>query len=418
MNIDIAYLKNYIRSDIKSSGDLQNLSDRYSQQYNEAISKFQILINSDRADIIYKDNTLYKCIVDYGIQVKHTNLNNQYIKEIWTKHSDAFKVGDVVQFENKVSKEKVLYLFIEGTESKDGHDVFFIQRCNNALLFYHNNIPYSIPCIISSQISLNTTLSADTSKYITELGNEIFVRVGKNSETDLININDKFKIGRWNYEVQSISDIVENGLYVLKMSFIADEVVLPTYAVEILNGNSIQVNENDSLTINAVVKADGVIVSPTPSLVFSSSDITKATINSTTGVVTILDVGSVVFTCKLASNLSVLDTISVEIVEVPVENKTVTIDPSGSISIIKNNSSNYSCVFKNNGIVYTDTSIFYLTADDGISETTLAQITSQDGVENSCVVKGLGLGCVKLWVKNVEETVVSDGFRIQIKNIF
>ena len=60
---------------------------------------------------------------------------------------------------------------------------------------------------------------------------------------------------------------------------------------------------------------------------------------------------------------------------------------------------------------------FYLTADDGISTTALASITSQNG--NTCVVTaGSILGYVKLWCKNTSGTIISEPFRIQIKNIF
>ena len=111
-------------------------------------------------------------------------------------------------------------------------------------------------------------------------------------------MNYVFKIGLRNYTVTDINDITVNGLLLIKMVYSEVEQVFPSYSLTILNGTSIQVNENDPLTINAQVKIDGVILSPMPNLVFSSSDITKATISST-GVVTILDVGNVVFSCEL-----------------------------------------------------------------------------------------------------------------------
>jgi hypothetical protein len=258
-------------------------------------------------------------------------------------------------------------------------------------------------------------LSADENKYLESLSNEAFIRVPANSDTNQININDKFKIGRFSYKVESISDIIEVGLLLLKVCFIADEVILPTYSLSILNGSNIQLNENDSLTLNIQVKADDTIVSPTPQLTFSSSNPLIATISSA-GVVSILDVGTVNFTCKLSSDITISDTIEVEIISTPVENKTVNI--TGSTSLIKNYTENYSCIFKNNGIVYSDTSVFYLTSDDGISATSLAIITTQNGVLNTCTIKGLGLGYVKLFVKNVGETVVSTGLRIKVENLF
>ena len=122
-------------------------------------------------------------------------------------------------------------------------------------------------------------------------------------------------------------------------------------------------------------------------------------------------------TCKMNNDNLIQDSIVIEVVEEEQHNYTAEID-LGSISIIKTYSSTYNCTFKDNGIAIEDNSVFYLTGDDGVSATSLASIVSQDSVGNSCVVKGLGLGYVRLFVKNVGETVFSSGFRIQIKSLF
>ena len=217
-----------------------------------------------------------------------------------------------------------------------------------------------------------------------------------------------------NYTVVNIDDITVSGLLLIKMVYSEVEQVFPSYSLTILNGDSIQVNENDPLTINTQVKIDGIIVSTLPNLIFSSSDITKATINSSTGVVTILDVGNVVFSCRMANDSTVMDTISVEIVSDVVDNYTLKVD--GSISVIKTYTSTYTCVFRNNGIVVSGVSEFYLTADDGVSATSLASVVSQDGI--NCVVRGLNLGYVRLFSRSQDGSIVSDGFRIQVKSLF
>ena len=51
--------------------------------------------------------------------------------------------------------------------------------------------------------------------------------------------------------------------------------------------------------------------------------------------------------------------------------------------------------------------------------TTLATITSQNAVNNTCIIKGNNLGSVKLWCKSVDEEIVSqDGMVIQVKSLF
>ena len=187
-----------------------------------------------------------------------------------------------------------------------------------------------------------------------------------------------------------------------------------TYVLTILNNNNLQISQSQLLTINSQLTDNGVIVD-SPNLVYSSSDEEIATI-SNTGEVTILSIGNVTFAVRKSDDSSVSDNINVEILEDETNNYTIEI--SGSNSIIKGYTSNYNCVFKNNGNIITQQSEFYLTSDDGISPTTLAQITSQDSIANTCIIKGLGIGYVKLFVRNSDGSIVSDGFRIHIENLF
>ena len=117
----------------------------------------------------------------------------------------------------------------------------------------------------------------------------------------------------------------------------------------------------------------------------------------------------------MENDLNVMDTINVEIVSVPQDNFSVLV--SGSVSIIKTYSSTYTCVFRNNGIIVNNiVSEFYILADDGVSATILASVVSQDGI--NCVVKGLNLGYVRLFARSLDGSIVSDGFRIQVKSLF
>jgi|LakMenEpi03Aug12_release.lakeMendotaPanAssembly.Ray.scaffolds.fasta_scaffold269890_1 hypothetical protein len=393
----------WLNSDTSSSSQFYTAEETI----NEAKENFDIrrYYSAEGADVIV-DNVTCRALVQYF----SNPLNKvKYDRELHVPMDINIHTGSLIEYKNNK------WLVTSSIDDLQAYKSAGIVETNNTLTLNKNNTLTSIPCIVSSNISVNTTLSADENKYLESLSNEAFIRVPANSDTNQININDKFKIGRFSYKVESISDIIEVGLLLLKVCFIADEVILPTYSLSILNGSNIQLNENDSLTLNIQVKADDTIVSPTPQLTFSSSNPLIATISSA-GVVSILDVGTVNFTCKLSSDITISDTIEVEIISTPVENKTVNI--TGSTSLIKNYTENYSCIFKNNGIVYSDTSVFYLTSDDGISATSLAIITTQNGVLNTCTIKGLGLGYVKLFVKNVGETVVSTGLRIKVENLF
>jgi len=333
--------------------------------------------------------------------VLSTNSNK---KKIVCKPNENIFVGDIITFDNSD------WICIENDSNSEMYDIGIISRSNNTLSFYDSNsILYSIPCIVGDKITLKT----DENKYLTTVSNELYLTVSDNSTTQQIKINEIYRLGRYNYQIMSLpNDLSILGLLIFKLQYSETEQHIPSYSVEILNGTTTNLQVGDTLQLNVVCKVDNVPLSPTPTVSFVSSNVAKCTVNSS-GLVTAIATGSCTIT--VVSN-GVSDSISLTVVAE--EQHNLTVDISGSISIIKNNSSTYTCVFKDNGIPITDTSVFYLTADDGVSATTLAGITSQDGVANSCVVKGLNLGYAKLFVKDVGESVVSSGFRIQIKNLF
>ena len=237
-------------------------------------------------------------------------IKNPNRKRLLCFPDETMSIGEIVEFDNSN------WICVNGDTTSNISDVGIIERCNNTFSFYDSTSKlHTINCIVSKGL-----ISLDEQKVISTLDSEIAVQISDTSITRQIEINDVFKIGIRNYKITDINDITIPGLLLIKMVYSEVSQQIPIFTLEILNGDSIQVNENDPLTINAQVKINGIIASPTPSLLFESSDITKATINSTTGVVTILDVGNVVFSCKLASDLTITDTINVEIVEVPIDN--------------------------------------------------------------------------------------------------
>jgi len=360
----------------------------------------------------FENSTSYELVKISGVDRKtriveeSSIIRNANRKRLLCFPDETISIGEIVEFDNSN------WICVMNDTTSKISDVGIIERCNNVLQFYDkNSILYDVPCIVGKG-----SISLDEQKIISTLDSEIAIQISNTSITRQIPMNYVFKIGMRNYTVTDINDITVNGLLLIKMVYSEVEQVFPVYSIEILNGNSIQVNENDPLTINAQVKIDGIIASTVPNLIFSSSDITKATINSSTGVVTILGVGSVVFTCRMENDLNVMDTISVEIVSVPIENKTVEI--SGSTSIIKTYTKDFLAVFKNNGLPIVKESSFWLTGIDNLP-TTLAIITSQNAVNNTCVIKGNNLGGIKLWCKSVDEEIVSqDGMVVQIKSLF
>lgn len=363
----------------------------------------------------FKSSTSYNLVTinsinrDVRIVEENSVLKNPNKKRLLCKPDETINTGDLVEFNN--SK----WLCTEEDNNSPIYGIGLISKCNSVLNIDKVNIVTQIPCIVETGINLYK-LGTDDTKFISEPLTTIIARVQNNNITSQIKRNDKYKLKTQTYEVIDINDDIQPGLIVLKLEYSTEQQILPVYTLTILNGNSIQIAQSQSLTINVQVTSDGEIVS-SPSLTYSSSDETIATINEN-GFVTILDVGTITITVCLASDESVSDSIVVEVVADEQHNYTAEIN-NGSTSIVKDKSANYTCIFKDNGVQMSNvSSVFYLTADDGVSITNLASISSQDSVANSCVVTGVGLGYVKLWVKNNNETIVSQGFRIQIKNIF
>jgi len=352
-------------------------------------------------------STIIDDITTQVIVQSHSNPLNEgkYDKKIHMPIETVVNTGSIVEWEG--SK----WIIISNIDNLQAYKTASMIKSNNTIQFYDSTSTlHTIHCIISKGL-----ISLDEQKIISTLDSEIAIQISNTDITRQIPMNYVFKIGLRNYTVVNIDDITVNGLLILKMVYSEVEQVFPSYSLTILNGDSIQADINTPVQLNIQVKDRETIIT-SPLLTFTSSNNLIANV-SNTGLVSFLSVGGVSISCKLDNDNLIQDSIGIEIVEEEKHNYTAVID-LGSISIIKTYSSTYTCTFKDNGIAITDTSVFYLTSDDGISETVLASIVSQDGVGNSCVVKGLGLGYVRLFVKNVGETVFSSGFRIQIKSLF
>ena len=376
--------------------------------------EFQELVNAE-----YENTTTLKTVLHNGNSITVrvvgkfntetlSKRNDNYQKIIFRTPDYKVKIGDIFEFDGaKWICTDVTYTTVSKscTVTKSFYD----------LNVYKNGILYKVPCIVEDLTRLYS-MGTDENKYIIQPSTDIIIRVPNNEVTTLIKRDEIYKIGMSQYKVVDISDIINPGLLILKLEWTAEEQHLPNYSINILNGDNIQVNVNDSLQIQCEVLDGDIVLSPTPPLVFSSSDETIATIDNN-GVVSILGIGIVTFTVSLKSDINIKDNITVEFVDVLQHNYVVTI--SGNTSIVKGKTATYTATFTDNGQVITQESFFYLTGDDGVSTTTLATITSQDSVNNTCVVTaGNTIGYVKLWCKNTAGTIISQPYRIQIKNIF
>jgi len=295
-----------------------------------------------------------------------------------------------------------------------------IQRCNYNIKFNFQGTIKQFPAIVDSRV-----FDVETNQYLSIPAGKIVVTLPNNADTDNITLGQRFISMKNAWKVSGI-DRTKNGLLVLwcELDSIisSDDVVNEVanagdyvYTLEITNGETANVQETSTLQLNVVVKLNGEVVTD-KAIIFSCDNTSIATVDNT-GLVTAISAGDCIITASLAESPNVYDTISITVTALPEHNYAVTI--SGNTSIVKNYTATYTATFTDNGVPITEQSEFWLTADDGVSTTTLATIQSQDPVANTCVVKaGSTLGYVKLWVKNTAGTIISEPFRIQIKNIF
>ena len=295
-----------------------------------------------------------------------------------------------------------------------------IQRCNYNIKFNFQGTIKEFPAIVDSRV-----FDVETNQYLSIPAGKIVVTMQSNVDSENINIGQRFIKMKTAWKVTGI-DRTKNGLLILWCDLdtitASDDVVNEVanagdyvYTLEITNGETSSIQEGSTLQLNAVVKLNGNVVT-NKAIIFSCDNTLVATVDET-GLITGISAGDCIITASLAENPSVYDTIYITVTALPQHNYAVTI--SGNTSIVKNYTATYTATFTDNGLPISEQSEFWLTADDGVSTTTLATIQSQDPVANTCVVKaGNALGYVKLWVKNTAGTIISEPFRIQIKNIF
>ena len=333
----------------------------------------------------------------------HSNPLNEgkYDKKIHMPIETVVNTGSIVEWENNK------WIIVSNIDNIQAYKTASMIKCNNTFTFYDSTSTlHTIPCIISKGL-----ISLDEQKIISTLDSEIAVQISNTSITRQIPMNNTFKIGLRNYTITDINDITIPGLLLLKMVYSEVSQETHTFVITILNGLNLSIQEDNTLQLNVNVTDNGVLL-VNPTISYLSSDNLICTVNSS-GLVTSVGIGS----CTISASANgASEDIVIEVIAE--EQSYLTLEISGSTSIIKTYTKEYLSIFKNNGLPIVKESSFWLTGIDNLP-TTLAIITSQNSVNNTCEIKGNNLGSVKLWCKSTDEEIVSqDGMVIQIKSLF
>lgn len=309
---------------------------------------FQYLLNSAGQDVLIDGKSARALITNTNLTESQDN------KKITTLEN--IECGFLIDYDNGK------WLIISEVNGKRYNKYKGImQKCNNTLTVNVAGIIYRVPCIVTDKVNLNT----NTSTYITTLDNEIYIMIANDTINNNIKINDIYKIGNLNYKVKNIDDISKSGLLIMKMEFTAEEQVLPSYSITITNGDTLTTDTATPVQLNIEQKDKDTVLTQPLSMVFTSSDTSIATVNST-GLVTPVSVGNVTITVSLESDSTVNDFITITVEEVPVV-ETYTLELTGSASpdteIKVNQTKTYTCVKKNSSGVTVEGTTFDFTID-------------------------------------------------------
>jgi hypothetical protein len=338
-------------------GRISAITNLIKSTFADSPSYFEVLIN-DNED---KTGVL---IVDDSTTINQANQNN---KIIIMQPEDILNAGHMIKYQNKdwlcVASELFNDIYYKGK----------ITKCNNVLTLNQSGILYQVPCCVESAVRLYQ-LGVEESKYVTEPSTTVVVRVANNETTQLIKRNDKYKLSTQTYEVIDKNDDIEPGLIVLKMEFCAEQQVLPTYTINILNGTDLSLILGNTLTLNAEVLADDNIISPTPPLIYESSNDEIATVEN--GIITSVAIGECIIAVSLESDPTVTVNIDLSVEEI-VEDL-FTVDVYGDSTVVLSDNITLEALVYNNGAVDETKGVNWTLSNDDGSSNVYLTIASQD----------------------------------------
>lgn len=373
-----------------------NLQSKINDGSFENASNYLVIQKENSSTGIYEDIGV-RITVPYQLSQRYTIKDD--CRELIFKSNDVENnLGDMYQFNG------FYWITVDTGRVETPTNSCQLERCNATLKFYDTNGDYNeIPCIAQSK----QVYDVQRDKYIWIPDGKMRVLVKYCDVSKKINLDRRFILNGLPWRVGSKDTVtyVRNNQGYMEMFFasdaespnddmtneIADSLIQKAvYSLSVLNGSSIQVDISNSLQLDVqVIKTiDGVstVISPTPSIVYSSSDITIVTVDSN-GLVTFLQIGTVTITAKLSSDNTVQSNISVEGVSTPQNNYTIVLESTSQpdTEIKLNSSKTYSASLYNNSVLVSD-SLFDFVLDQGSTPSSafVYSVLSDNSVQITC----------------------------------
>ena len=290
-------------------------------------------------------------------------MGDDYKKILFKDLDHVTGIGYMYQFSDSY------WITINSEKTKNLAASSIVKRCNNTLRWIDlDGRVHTVPCSIDYIILQNLDYTGATALAVIPSGT-IEVIAQFNDETNLIMPNQRFLFGNnnnWsayrvmgggvnNYNNVETMDEDTVGFirFTMKMDYLSDN-------DDLTNGIAYEEKQVYTLSVSpstiagiptntrqlyATVKMNGSTVSRTT--VWVSSDITKATVNSS-GLVTLVANGTATITCNLEGDLSVNDTAGVTVSSAPSDIYQVVIAPNKNY-ILEGDTQAYTVyLYKNN----------------------------------------------------------------------
>lgn len=188
-------------SDISTEED--NLSEKYNEDIEKTITKFDILVKTNKAINALIDGVFNKIVITYGKDGE---------KIIHSKENTLFKGTHVEHFKNEVKQH---YLIVDDITDREGYQTAPLLYCNQTINSKKFKAP--IPCHIEYLVNGDGVVNG----IIPAFSGIAKLKVKKTDETKTIDRETRFVFNHSREDIYKVSDInaVEfEGIYELIMN--------------------------------------------------------------------------------------------------------------------------------------------------------------------------------------------------------
>ncbi|QWU14434.1 hypothetical protein SAMN04487895_101746 [Paenibacillus sophorae] len=397
---------------------MKNYSNYHGKKIDKLRDNAQRLIQSSIMDSLDSQDVLVNG------ENKRLIINDKYsasqqLKYMIGETIDSLYYGDVVELQNGEN-----WIICSYETENQFYKKWIATLCNfNLKWIDENGIIQSYLSVLTSTRSSN---GIEEDNIMTLPIGRRHVIVQLNEHTKKLDRGRRFIIGGEAFKVVDIDHMSVKGLVNLSLQSSGDlnpakdnlelEIAdyygnVANYKIEILNGYFSTISEDQSLQLNVAVTNNNIpILSPT--LFYTSSDESIAEVNPQ-GVIVPKTNGTVTIR---ASFKDVSSEIEISVTESTAYSYTCEIIGSSEIKIGRTQT--YTAKFYRNGVEYPDESRFSLSADDGVSDTNFATISTQDNSAHICsILAGDNIGYFWLHVKN-QNGLSESKIRIKIKPLY